>query len=109
MSDKPKRPPLTREEARKWGGIRRDRLSRVRAPGVIYDCKLSPYWRFVNLHHQIRETLTRWGLAEFKVLAKGVIMGRLTEEGIEVRDNHHKSIAEKAHVRRLVKNRKKKK
>jgi hypothetical protein len=72
---------------------------------AVRDGTLGPAWRAVNLHHHSINALEAWGLAEFRrgpsydPSRRGrktiLIMGRLTAEGVRVRDDYHRRSAER--------------
>lgn len=100
------RPPMTKAEEGQPGfvGVRRNRL-KSRALDAIRNDEIFPYWAETKLGPKPRETLERWGLAEFKnrgtFKALGdkntiIILARLTPDGIKVRDDYHRGRAERA-------------
>lgn len=69
---------------------------------------LSPYWRVFEpsawTGHQ-RDIMERCGLAEFRRTHAGLLIGRLTDEGVRVRDYFHRRNAERIDRDRRKENR----
>lgn len=114
-----KRPPLYHHEEGlpEFQGVRRTRLS-SKALKAIENCLIGPAWAPTDLHHETRKALREWGLAEFMDYGtynprktKGgmpIVLGRLTPEGVQVRDDYHCRQAEKLDARRAAKKPKRK-
>lgn len=101
---------INRADERNGGGTRKNRHGSKddRALRLVYSGRLTPVWSFVLIHGRTRDALTRWGLAEFQMRHIGnrkksrdedIVFGRLTPEGVKVRDDYHARQAEKADLK----------
>ena len=102
------RPPITVADVRAGRkGRPRNQFDGSVALQLLRDSRIGPAWDLIDANLSTLKTLDHWGLIDMRIIYRGrngsnsgvqhcnVVLARLTAEGLQFRDDHHRRRAER--------------